>query len=111
MMYEVAQMYDNETWQMGSSRRGALKGWSRTGVALDDLWPYDPNDEDGSRHGTLTLARLLDARIRPLLSYSRIDGSDVATMKDALAAGHPLYADARCCMSVGTGSCFPTSIL
>jgi Papain family cysteine protease len=95
MMYEVAQMYDHEVWREGSTCRAALKGWSRTGAALDELWPYDPNDEDGSRHGTLTLARLLDARIRPLLSYSRIDGSDVGTMQDALAAGHPLYVSAK----------------
>jgi hypothetical protein len=95
MLYEVAQMYDQETWEQGSTLRGALKGWSRTGVALDELWPYDPRDEDGSRHGSLTLARLLDARNRPLLWYRKIDGSDITTMQHALASGHPLYVSAR----------------
>jgi hypothetical protein len=95
MMYEVAQIYDGLTRETASTLRGALKGWSHAGVALDDMWPYDPRDEDGSRHGTLTLARLLDARLRPLRSYQRIDGGDVATMQDALATGHPLYACAR----------------
>ncbi len=95
MMYEMAQMYDDEAWEEGSTLRGALKGWSRTGVALDELWPYDPRDEDGSRHGTLTLARLLDARRRPLLSYRKIEGTDVGAMQDALAAGYPLYVSAR----------------
>ncbi len=95
MMYEVAQMYDHESFESGSTLRGALKGWSRTGVALDEQWPYDARDEDGSRHGTLDLARQLDARHRPLLSYSKIDGADIATMQDALVAGYPLYVSSR----------------
>ena len=37
MLYEVAQLHDGEDFQEGSTLRGALEGWSRTGVALDDL--------------------------------------------------------------------------
>ena len=51
MLYEMAQRYDGNTgtsWDETSTLRGALKGWSRAGAALDDLWPYDPLDEDNS---------------------------------------------------------------
>ena len=94
MLYEVAQLHDGEEFQEGSTLRGALKGWSRTGVARDELWPYDPDDEFGTVHGDLTLARLLDARHRPLLGYRRIARVDIATIQDALASGHALFAAA-----------------
>ncbi len=98
MLYEMAQRYDGNTgksWEETSTLRGALKGWSRTGAARDELWPYDPHDEDNSVHGTLTLARLLDARTRPLRSYRKIREHRVAAMKGALADGHVLYVSAR----------------
>ena len=98
MLYEMAQRYDGNTgksWEETSTLRGALKGWSRTGAARDELWPYDPHDEDNSVHGTLTLARLLDARTRPLRSYRKIREHRVDAMKGALADGHVLYVSAR----------------
>ena len=94
MLYELAQLYDGEEFEEGSTLRGALKGWSRTGVARDDLWPYDPDDEFGTVHGDLTLARLLDARHRPLLGYRRIAQVDITSMQDALASGNALFAAA-----------------
>jgi hypothetical protein len=94
MLYEVAQLHDDADFQEGSTLRGALKGWSRTGVARDSLWPYDPDDEFGAVHGDLTLARLLDARRRPLLGYRRIARDDVPSIQDALASGHALFAAA-----------------
>lgn len=98
MLYEMAQRYDGNTgksWDETSTLRGALKGWSRAGAARDDLWPYDPHDEDNSVHGTLTLACLLDGRARPLRSYRKIRDHQVDAMKGALADGHVLYASAR----------------
>lgn len=95
MLYESAQLHDDEDFEEGSTVRGALRGWRRTGVALDDLWPYDPDDEHGEKHGTLTLSRLLDARHRPLASYRRIMHADVDRMRRALAEGHALFAAAR----------------
>ena len=94
MLYEVAQLHDDADFQEGSTLRGALKGWSRTGVARDEVWPYDPDDEFGTVHGDLTLARLLDARHRPLLGYRRIARDDVTSIQDALASGHALFAAA-----------------
>lgn len=95
MLYESAQLHDDEEFEEGSTLRGALSGWRRTGVALDDLWPYDPDDEHGDKHGALTLARLLDARHRPLTSYRRIMHADVDRMRRALAEGHALFAAAH----------------
>lgn len=95
MLYEMAQFYDGEAYAEGSTLRGALKGWRRVGAARDDLWPYVPGDEEGAAQGRLTLARLLDARTRPLLGYARIPQSQVGKMKQALARGHALYACAR----------------
>ena len=95
MLYEVAQIHDGEDLEEGSTLRGALRGWQRTGAALDTLWPYDPDDEHGDKHGTLTLARLLDARHRPLISYRRIMHAEVDTMRHALADGHALFAAAH----------------
>ena len=94
MLYEVAQLHDGEEFEEGSTLRGALKGWNRTGVATDAMWPYDPGDEFGVVHGDLTLARLLDARHRPLLGYRRIARADITTIQDALASGHALFAAA-----------------
>jgi hypothetical protein len=98
MLYEMAQRYDGNTgksWEETSTLRGALKGWSRTGAALDELWPYHPHDEDNSVHGTLTLQRLLDGRARPLRSYRKIRDNQIEAMKGALADGHVLYVSAR----------------
>ena len=95
MLYEIAQLHDDEEFEEGSTLRGALRGWRRTGVTLDDLWPYDPDDEHGEKHGALTLARLLDARHRPLVGYRRIMHADVDRMRRALSEGHALFAAAR----------------
>ena len=46
-------------------------------------------------HGTLTLARVLDARRRPLRGYRRIVDEDVDTMRRALLEGRPLYVAAQ----------------
>ena len=94
MLYELAQLHDDEEFDEGSTLRGALKGWSRAGVARDELWPYDPDDEFGVVHGDLTIARLLDARHRPLLGYRRIAHVDITSMQDALASGNALFAAA-----------------
>ena len=91
MVYEMAQLHDGEEFGQGATLRGAIEGWTRSGIARDDLWPYDPDDEYGTEHGALTLRRLLDARARPLMHHQRIVGGDLDTARDALAQGHPLF--------------------
>jgi Papain family cysteine protease len=98
MLYEMAQRYDGNmgaNWRESSTLDGALRGFALTGVARDDAWPYDPNDEDGVVHGGLTLRRLLDARQRRLRSARKIAADDVGAMKAALADGHALYVSAN----------------
>ncbi len=98
MLYEMAQRYDGNTganWRESSTLEGALRGWNLTGAARDDVWPYDPNDEDGAVHGSLTLARLLDARTRRMRSYRKIAADDIDAMRDAMVDGHVLYVSAN----------------
>ena len=95
MLYELAQEFDGRDYEVGSTLRGALKGWNRYGVACDTAWPYAPGDEHGEQHGRLTLARVLDAAARPSGPYWRIQPTDLRSMQDALARGYPLYACAR----------------
>ncbi len=69
MLYELAKRYDE--WEgedyVGTSLRGAMKGWFHHGVATERLWPYDPDEV-----GELTPEAALDALKRPLGAYYRV---------------------------------------
>ena len=95
MMYEMAQIYDRETWRTGSTLRGALKGWRDSGVAAATAWPYEPGDEDGTRYGGLSLKRVIDSVGRPGAYYLRVGKNSVEDMKQALAMNYPLFVNAR----------------
>lgn len=95
MLYEMAQVYDQRDFEEGSTMRGALKGWAKHGVASEAMWPYEPGDEYGQVHGSLTIPRALDAVARPGGRYLRIDHSDADAMRDALLRGFPLFASAQ----------------
>ncbi len=102
MLYEMAQKYDRQAYEEGSTLRGALRGWNALGVAAERAWVYAAGDEHGVVEGELGLARMLDAVRRPGAYYFRIDTSDDAamlrTMRQALARGggsYPLYCSAR----------------
>lgn len=95
MLYEMAQVYDQRDYDEGSTMRGALKGWSRHGVASEAMWPYEPGDEHGQKHGSLTVPRALDAVARPGGRYLRIHRTDSEAMRDALVRGFPLFASAQ----------------
>src|SRR3989304_9948304 len=64
MLYEMAKRYDEWPGEKysGSSARGAMKGWHKHGVCMEQLWPYTPNQPDI----LLTRERAIDARDRPL---------------------------------------------
>ncbi|MFC5302790.1 C1 family peptidase [Azospira restricta] len=71
MLFQMARRYDqwageNYDW---SSARGAMKGWFRTGVCSEALWPNKPAGNGGDR---LTRERQLDALRTPLGAYYRI---------------------------------------
>ncbi|MCP4225212.1 MAG: C1 family peptidase, partial [Actinomycetia bacterium] len=95
MMYEMAQEYDGEAYDEGSTLRGALKGWSKLGIASMEIWPYDPDDEHGEIHGSLNLSRVADAGLRPMGPYRRISPhTDIEKMQASLARQTPLFASA-----------------
>lgn len=95
MMYEMAQVHDRRDFDEGSTLRGALKGWQTAGVASDESWPYEPGDEHGEKHGSLTMERVLDAVARPGGLYLRVDRTDAESMRDALNKGFPLFVSAQ----------------
>ncbi len=94
MMYEMAQVYDRAAYSEGSTLLGALLGWQRQGVTTEAGWPYEADDEQGEVHGSLTLARINDARTRMPAGRECVAPHDLHTMKSMLSQGAVLYAGA-----------------
>lgn len=90
MLYEMARRYDEWDGEnySGSSARGAMKGWHKHGVCGDQQWPY----KSESALGTLTPDRAMDALLRPLGAYFRVNHQDLVAMHSALAEVGILYA-------------------
>lgn len=92
MLYEMAKRYDE--WEgtdySGSSARGAMKGWHKHGVCLDDHWKYAPGQPDR----VLNDLRARDAASRPLGSYYRVNHTDLVAMHAAITEVGVLYATA-----------------
>lgn len=93
MFYELARRYDEWPGEAysGSSARGAMKGWHKHGVCTEDAWKYKlgKNDPQG-----LNEARAIDANMRPLGAYFRVNHKDLIAMHTALAEVGVLYATA-----------------
>lgn len=93
MLYEMAKKYDE--WEgedyVGSSARGAIKGWHKHGVCLHKSWPYDPKKPDKE----LTAERAGNAAKFPLGAYYRVNHKDFTSMHTAMAEVGALYATAR----------------
>lgn len=69
MLYEMARHHDQWPGEdyVGSSARGAMKGWYKNGVCSESAWPYDPLDP-----GFMTRERQQSALKYPLGAYYRI---------------------------------------
>ena len=90
MLYEIAKRYDewpNRNY-LGSSARGAMKGWYKHGVCAESLWPYDPKNRDR----LLSDDRAADAATRPLGVYYRVPSRDLNAMHCALTECGVLFA-------------------
>lgn len=88
MLYEMARRYDEwpgESYD-GSSARGAMKGWVRHGVCLNDEWPPDRH---GTQHFLPEIAR--SARQFPGGAFYRVMHRQVRDMHAALAEAGALY--------------------
>lgn len=92
MFYEMARRHDE--WPgddyAGSSARGAVKGWHKSGVCSEKIWPYVP----GQTSTRLTTARIREARQRPLGAYFRVNHRDLVALHAALAETGILMATA-----------------
>lgn len=81
MLYALARRYDefpgNE--DIGSSLRGAFKGWSKHGVCLSETWPFgvpDPDLDDP--------AFMREAREVPLGAYYRVNVQRIDDLQSAI---------------------------
>jgi len=90
MLFEMARRYDDYTGEryLGSSARGAMRGWHIHGVCRRELWPF----RQGRQDRRLTAARAADAGTRPLGAYFRVNHKDLVAMHCALAEVGVLYA-------------------
>jgi hypothetical protein len=93
MLYQLARQYDEwpgEDYD-GSSCRGAMKGWHRHGVCSELLWPY------ANKKGEFVAPKKgweLDAALRPLGAYYRVDMSSIADMQAAIHEVGAIYVAA-----------------
>ena len=102
MVYHLAKFYDE--WQgddyVGSSCRGALKGWNKHGVCRRDLWPFTVHaDNTAVSWEAPKTGWEQDAQTRPLGVYYRINKDSISDMQAALSETGAVYVSA----SVHTG--------
>lgn len=90
MLFEMARRHDDYTGEryLGSSARGAMRGWHVHGVCRRELWPFRQSRSDRR----LTAERAADAVTRPLGAYFRVNHKDLVAMHCALAEVGVLYA-------------------
>ncbi|MFZ3000973.1 MAG: C1 family peptidase [Undibacterium umbellatum] len=98
MIYHLAQLYDEWAGEdyVGSSCRGALKGWHKHGVCSRELWPYtvDKNDKvpdfEAPKPGWEK-----DALSRALGVYYRIDKESITDMQAAIVEIGAIYVSCK----------------
>ncbi len=96
MLYEMGKLYDE--WEgehyEGTSLRGAIKGWYKHGVTVEELWKY--LDEKGKviKDFAFTKERAEDALKRPLGAYYRVNDKDVSHIQAAVVEGDAVLASA-----------------
>ncbi|MBL0141578.1 MAG: C1 family peptidase [Betaproteobacteria bacterium] len=95
MIYSMARRYDEYPGadDVGSSLRGALKGWYKHGVCAMRLWSQIDMPKATNIPGE---DYWLDAVNRPMGAYYRVDTRSVTDMHVALNETGILYASATC---------------
>jgi hypothetical protein len=98
MLYSMARRYDefagDPTADTGSSLRGAMKGWYKHGVCSSKLWTSEKMPSGPVKKASDDW--WLDAVLRPLGAYYRVDTRSVTDMHVALNEVGILYASAAC---------------
>lgn len=96
MLYQLARVYDEwagEDYE-GSSCRGAMKGWHRHGVCTEKLWPY-AIDKKGTIVVDPSPGWQVDAALRPLGAYYRIDKDSIVDLQSAICEVGAIYVSAE----------------
>jgi len=96
MLYSMARRYDEFPGahaEVGSSLRGAMKGWYRHGASAQALWTEISMPD---AHPDPKRDWWQDAAKRPLGAYYRVDPRSVTDMHIALNEVGVLYASAIC---------------
>ncbi len=90
MLYEMAQRYDEWPGEPdeGSSCRGAIKGWYNMGVCQENLYPFDPQANQG-----YTIEAAKDARNNTIGAYYRL-GTRISDYHAALTEVGAIYCSA-----------------
>jgi hypothetical protein len=90
MLYQNARLYDEwkgEDYE-GSSCRGAMKGFHKHGVCVEQYWP---NFERRGKPGVARDGWDANAPETPLGAYYRIDGKSIVDMQSAIYETHAIY--------------------
>jgi hypothetical protein len=96
MLYHMARIYDEwdgEDYE-GSSCRGAMKGWHRHGSCIESLWPYEI-DEKGEFVVVAKKGWQVDAALRPLGAYYRVDKNSIVDLQSAICEVGAVYVSAE----------------
>lgn len=104
MLYQLARFYDEwpgEEYE-GSSCRGALKGWHKHGVCLEEFWS-SPNSRPDTGWDT-------NAVKQPLGVYYRIDIRSVVDMQAAIYETGAIYVSANVHNGWNLGSSDPSPL-
>jgi len=90
MLYDMARKYDEflDEDDLGSSCRGAIKGWYNMGVCREELYPFDPKLGKG-----YTLEAAKDARNNTIGAYYRL-GRRISDYHAALTEVGAIYCSA-----------------
>ena len=98
MLYSMARRYDefpgDPAADTGSSLRGAMKGWYKHGVCSSKLWTSEKMPTAPVKNTSDDW--WLDAVLRPLGAYYRVDTRSITDMHVALNEVGILYASAVC---------------
>ncbi len=91
MLYEMAQKYDEWPGEqdIGSSCRGAIKGWYNMGVCQEDLYPFVQKADQG-----YTIDAAKDARNNTVGAYYRL-GTRISDYHAALTEVGAVYCSAN----------------
>ena len=98
MLYHLAQFYDEWAGEdyVGSSCRGALKGWHKHGVCSRALWPYTVRKNNSVPVFERPKKNWAEeALTRPLGTYYRINKASVTDMQAAILDVGAIYVSGK----------------